>query len=94
MSRATQALDFQAKLSIMFDDVDAFPSDTEKKNQDANRRRLTEMTPDAGDPKPLKTDAEPGCLPFAVRRMRAESNPSLRDFIRRLQDMGKHKAAT
>jgi hypothetical protein len=93
MGRIAHALDFQAKLSIMFDETDGFSFDAEKNNQEANRHRLTDVGPDAAQPKPLTTDAEPGCLPFAVRRMRAESNPSLKDFIRRLQEMGKRNRA-
>jgi hypothetical protein len=90
MVSAKQTPDFQAKLAILFDESDAFSSDAEKQDRDANRRNPN----NAMIARQTQTNAEPGCLPFAVRKMRAESNPGLREFVRKFQDRGKRKTTT
>jgi hypothetical protein len=93
MNRSAQALDFQAKLSALFDEADAFSCDAEKQERVTNFQRRSEKELEPLQPKPTKPDLEPGCLPFTVRRMRAEANPSLKDFFRRFQDKGKRKTS-
>jgi hypothetical protein len=89
MARTVHGRDFQAKLSILFDEMDSFTSDADRRGQMSPREHAANPDSEATPAKPVKEDAEPGCLPFAVRRMRAESNPFLMDFFRLFQDKGK-----
>jgi hypothetical protein len=90
--RSSRDVAFNDKLTILFDEADCFPVlDSGKQSREAARLPAGGRDSPPSREKPPREDDEPGCLSFTHRRSRAESNPFLKDFFRRLQDRQRAK---
>jgi hypothetical protein len=90
MGRPLQNTDFCSKLAIMFEETDLLSCDADKESRYARPDDLNPMVIDRTSAKQRGSEAEPGCLSFSSRKLRAESNPYLKDFFRWFHE--KHKS--